>query len=337
MGAVMICNNCKGTILEKGEYIIDSYDKKDLESTDSKKEKNERLQECQKDFETKILEYGEIINNEEIEKIIYEKNKNINSEFRNINQEEILDKTSDTTNNYIFNEPPIKFKKDGTIYYGSWNCNFQKEGFGITINPDGSVYKGLYKQDSMNKFGIFIDKDGNYYKGDFKDGKKNGKGELFIKNIYKYNGDFNEDFQDGKGREESFKDGSIYEGNFIKGLKNGKGKLIFQDGTFYIGDFKNGKYDGNGLIKYSNGQSYEGEFRNNKLNGKGVFNWGDGKMYIGNYLNNKKHGFGKLKWNDDKFYEGYWINNKQHGNGFYYINGNKIRGIFRFGQLIMKK
>ena len=60
-------------------------------------------------------------------------------------------------------------------------------------------------------------------------------------------------------------------------------------------------------------------------------------MYIGNYLNNKKHGFGKLKWNDDKFYEGYWINNKQHGNGFYYINGKKIRGYFRFGQIIMKK
>ena len=77
----MMCKNCQGNILERGEYIIDSYDKKDLESSNSKKEKNEKLQECQRDFESKILEYGEIINKEEIENIIYEKNKNINSEF----------------------------------------------------------------------------------------------------------------------------------------------------------------------------------------------------------------------------------------------------------------
>ena len=90
-------------------------------------------------------------------------------------------------------------------------------------------------------------------------------------------------------------------------------------------------------VRYSNGQSYEGEFRNNKLNGKGVFNWGDGKIYTGNYVNNKKHGYGKLKWNNNSFYEGYWVNNKQHGKGIYCINENKIKGFFRFGQLILIK
>ena len=338
---VIICKNCKSNIIpEKGNYnLFDNDEKKENDSSFSNKERHnaEKLLEYQKDFELKLIDYGEIIENEEFEDIIREKNQNINSEIRNINQEEILDNTSDTSNNNIFNEPPIKFKKDGTIYYGGWNCNFQKEGYGITINPDGSIYKGLYKQDSMNKYGIFIDKDGNYYKGNFKDGKKNGKGELYMKNNFKYNGDFNEDFQDGKGREENFIDGSIYEGLFIKGIKNGNGKLIFKDGTYYTGEFKNGKYEGNGIIKYSNGESYEGEFKNNKLNGKGIFKWNDGKIYVGNYINNKKHGFGKFKWDDNTFYEGNWVNNKQHGNGLYYINGKKIRGIFRFGQIIMKK
>ena len=225
----MICQNCKSNLLiEKGDFNLIEEDEKKDESFFSKinKNQNEKLQEYQKDFESKLIDYGEIIKNEEIEEIISKKNKNINSEFRNINPGEILDKTSDTSNNYIFNEPPIKFKKDGSIYYGSWNCNFQKEGFGITINPDGSIYKGLYKQDSMNKFGIFIDKDGNYYKGNFKEGKKNGKGELYMKDLFKYNGNFNEDFQEGKGREESLKDGSIYEGNFFKRVKNRKRKII---------------------------------------------------------------------------------------------------------------
>ena len=171
----MICQNCKSNILiEKGDYSLISEEKND-ESFISKGKRKEKIEEYQKDFESKIIEYGEIIKNEEIEEIILKKNKNINSEFRKINEEDLLDKTIDTINNNTFNEPPIKFKKDGSIYFGSWNCNFQKEGFGITINPDGSIYKGLYKQDSINKFGIFIDKEGNYYKGDFKDGKKKRK------------------------------------------------------------------------------------------------------------------------------------------------------------------
>ena len=172
MGNTINCKNCKNKESEKSEYNFDNELKREIESSKREKIEMEKLEESKKNFESKILEYGEIIKEEEIEEILLQKNKNINSEFQKMNQTEILDKTSDTSINNIFYEPPIKFKKDGTIYFGGWNCNFQKEGFGITINSDGSVYKGLYKQDLIDKYGFFIDKNGNYYKGNFKDGKK---------------------------------------------------------------------------------------------------------------------------------------------------------------------
>ena len=49
-----------------------------------------------------------------------------------------------------------------------------------------------------------------------------------------------------------------------------------------------------------------------------------------------KHGFGRLSWNNNKYFEGYWINNKQHGEGMFYLNGKILKGIFRYGKMIMK-
>ena len=49
-----------------------------------------------------------------------------------------------------------------------------------------------------------------------------------------------------------------------------------------------------------------------------------------------KHGFGRLSWSDEKYFEGFWINNRQHGEGMFYLNGKVLKGIFRYGKMIMK-
>ena len=62
----------------------------------------------------------------------------------------------------------------------------------------------------------------------------------------------------------------------------------------------------------------------------------DGKEYEGSFVNEKKQGFGKLYWSPNQYYEGYWVNDKEHGEGFYFYNGKKLKGQFRFGKIILK-
>ena len=72
------------------------------------------------------------------------------------------------------------------------------------------------------------------------------------------------------------------------------------------------------------------------MNGKGKYIYTDGKEYNGDFQMGFKHGFGRLSWNNNKYFEGYWINNKQHGEGMFYLNGKILKGIFRYGKMIMK-
>ena len=242
-----------------------------------------------------------------------------------------------TNNNLLsLQEPMIKFP-DGEIYEGGWNLNNQRNGYGISVNKEGNVFKGLWENDNFGKYGAFIENNGNYYIGELENGKAKGKGEMYIKNKMKYKGEFNDDLPWGEGILENYKDNSIYKGEVINGVKEGYGELKFEDGTIYKGKFKNDKFNGKGEIIFSNGRKYEGDFKNNKMNGEGIFTWEDGKKYIGKYNDNIKQGRGKLFWNDNKYYEGEWFNNKPHGYGVYYLNGKLLKGKFRFGKIISQK
>jgi len=233
-------------------------------------------------------------------------------------------------------EPMIKFP-DGEIYEGGWNLKNQRNGYGISVNKEGNVFKGLWENDNFGKYGAFIENNGNYYIGELENGKAKGKGEMYINNKMKYKGEFNDDLPCGEGILENYKDNSIYNGNVLNGVKEGYGELKFEDGTIYKGEFKNDKFNGKGKIIFSNGREYEGEFKNNKMDGEGKFTWEDGKQYIGKYNDNIKQGRGKLCWNNDKYYEGEWFNNKPHGYGMYYLNGKLLKGKFRFGKIISQK
>jgi hypothetical protein len=54
---------------------------------------------------------------------------------------------------------------DGSIYYGYYSKNYEREGYGILILPDGSKYQGFFKLNKMNGRGRLISSDGDYYEG----------------------------------------------------------------------------------------------------------------------------------------------------------------------------
>ena len=279
-------------------------------------------------FENILKQHGEFILNKNITEILDE----INPIANKIPLKEGIENVQLTEDRFI--APPIKFTT-GEIYKGSWNKSNKRDGFGININPEGIIFKGLWDNDKVGKYGLFLDALGNYYLGDLCNGKSEGKGEMLVKDKMKYVGDFFNDVPNGNGILENYEDNTVYEGQVENGIKNGKGILKYSDGTKYKGDFKDDKFDGTGVLEFADGRKYEGEFHDNKIKGKGKFTWSDGKMYDGEYDDFMRNGNGKYFWDENKYYEGQWINNKQHGKGTIHYEGKEIKGTFRYGKIIM--
>ena len=235
-------------------------------------------------------------------------------------------------NNIIL--PPIQLS-NGEIYSGGWNLKGKKQGYGVSIDSDNNIYKGLWKNNNYGEYGCFIHNNGNYYKGKLIKGKANGKGEMFINKKLKYIGDFDNELPNGEGTIINYEDETNYNGHILNGAKEGYGVLEFNDGTKYEGEFKNDNYHGKGKIVYSDGSQYEGDFKNNMKDGKGIYVWPDGKVYEGDYVKDIRTGKGKLILEENKYYEGNWVNDQPHGKGYYNINGEILSGIFRYGKIII--
>ena len=277
-------------------------------------------------FKRIIKEQAKIISPKEFDNII-------TSQYPHLNRIPFPENRMPSNAKNIFSSQPIKFST-GEIYMGSWNSKNQRHGFGIGINPDGTLFKGLWKGDKVGNFGIFMEKNGDYYMGELKDGKFEGKGELEIQGSFRYTGEFKNVVIDGRGKMENYENECLYDGDWKEGVETGTGILEFSDGTKYEGEFKNGLYHGNGMITFSNGDKFEGEFVEGCIKGKGKYTWNDGEKYDGEYEDFMKNGFGKFYWNNDKYYEGMWLNNKQHGNGIIHYDDKEISGMFRFGKII---
>ena len=203
--------------------------------------------------------------------------------------------------------------KNGSIYVGYMDGNWQREGYGILLLNDGSKYEGTFKNNKFFGKGRLIKSIGEYYEGEFKNNKANGFGKLVKKNGAIYVGYWKNDKQQGKG-EEIFPDGSRYEGSFFIGNKNGYGKISWLDGSSYEGEFRNNYFEGKGTYRWKDGRIYTGEWKDKKMEGIGYFEWPDKKKYFGQYFNDMKNGFGIYICNSNK-YEGEWRNGKQNGYG----------------------
>lgn len=262
---------------------------------------------------------------------------------------------------------PIK-SSTGQIFMGEIDSSGKKQGLGMQIWQDGSIYEGFFYNDKPHKYGRSIDLLGNMYVGEWLNGTFCGKGSYFSNNkenplepceisrdieknakefhnkkesttIFQcissfYEGEWRDNKRHGYGKD-IWSDGSQYEGFFHEGKKQGKGKMEWNDGSRYVGEFVNDKIHGFGEYSWKDGRVYFGEWRDNHMNGKGLFTWEDGKSYEGDYLQDLKHGYGVFQWSNGEKYMGMWKQGKQEGLGrFFNENGEEKKGEWVDGKLI---
>ena len=202
----------------------------------------------------------------------------------------------------------------GEKYSGYFSPNWEKEIFGIQINPNGSKYVGLFKNGMYDGRGRLIFRKGDYFEGEFKNNKANGFGKYVNINGEIYIGNWVNDKQEGKG-ELILKNGSRYIGEFKNGMENGKGKIIWNDSSFYEGDFVDNNFEGYGIYMMRNKKNYIGQWKMGQMNGFGIFNYPDGKSYKGYFENDKKNGFGIYSGKNNMRYEGKYKKGRQYGIG----------------------
>ena len=71
---------------------------------------------------------------------------------------------------------PITTDRFGNKYYGEWDELGRKDGKGIQLYTNDSLYEGYWKEDKRNGRGRLIYDKGNVYNGEWKDGKQHGDG-----------------------------------------------------------------------------------------------------------------------------------------------------------------
>ena len=71
---------------------------------------------------------------------------------------------------------PLVTLDNGAEYEGEWDEMARKDGRGVQIWVDGSLYEGYWKMDKANGRGRLIHADGDVYNGEWKDDKAHGYG-----------------------------------------------------------------------------------------------------------------------------------------------------------------
>lgn len=211
----------------------------------------------------------------------------------------------------------IKYKND-SYYYGQLRKGTDvKEGRGVFVTEDGSLYEGFWKHGKQYGKGRMIYTSNAIYQGDWKSGEYHGLG-IYID--CDSGGMRKSQHKKGKAHGEGIElwpDGTTYKGQYKAGQKAGYGIFKWADGTHYQGGMKNDMLEGLGTLDLADGRKYEGTFKESKMHGEGTFTWPDGKKYVGAYVDGKKHGMGKLQWPDGKEYFGEWIDGKVHGEAMF--------------------
>ena len=95
---------------------------------------------------------------------------------------------------------PRTLVSKGEIYIGEWLVGTDvKEGRGISIWKDGSVYEGYHKNNLSYSIGRLLHADGDIYHGEFKSSKAHGLGYYLHKDGSCFRGYWKEDKQHGRG------------------------------------------------------------------------------------------------------------------------------------------
>lgn len=97
---------------------------------------------------------------------------------------------------------PITLIDNKTKYEGEWNLlTNERDGMGVLVWPDGSIYEGFWRRNKANGKGRLIHADKDVYLGDWLDDKAHGNGSYIHADGAKYVGEWYMDKQQGKGFE----------------------------------------------------------------------------------------------------------------------------------------
>ena len=125
------------------------------------------------------------------------------------------------------------------IYEGEM-VDSKREGRGICLYTDGTLYEGEWRRNMEHGFGKLMSSDRKkiIYEGEWERGKMQGTGTYYY------------------GSSDPLQLGSRYTGEFKENLRYGMGRYFLADGSIY-----------------------DGQWRDGVMNGLGVFTWPDSSMY----------------------------------------------------------
>mmetsp|Transcript_17334 Transcript_17334/g.20097 ORF Transcript_17334/g.20097 Transcript_17334/m.20097 type:complete len:282 (+) Transcript_17334:42-887(+) len=136
---------------------------------------------------------------------------------------------------------PLTKCDDGSIYLGQWNKETNKrEGRGVAILADGSLYEGFWHDDLKSGHGRLIFSSGDAYQGQWRHGVSCHYGVFVGFANYKVKGNWKYGKIHGQTYE-CLANGSTYKGDFEDGKKHGKGVFIFGPGHHYEGEMRENK------------------------------------------------------------------------------------------------
>ena len=213
-------------------------------------------------------------------------------------------------------------KSNSSLYYGEKNSlNHLAYGRGLLICSNGSHYLGYFKEDYFQDgLGKSINLDGNIYFGQFKQGIANGIGHFTTKSGNKFKGYWVDNKLDGFGIVSLEKGEQFYFGEVKKGIFNGIGKFNNKNEVEYQGEFVGGKMDGIGALFYKNKKEYKGQFKEGNKEGYGIMKWPTGEVYEGEWKNDSFK-FGTYSWANGNLFLGNFDNDSIEGMGTFYSAG----------------
>lgn len=149
---------------------------------------------------------------------------------------------------------------DGGIYFGQVTKTGDRQGFGIMLYNDDSLYQGEWHEDSKLGIGFEQGPLGSYH-GQYFQGLKHGAGTFYNRvNGEVYKGEWANDCRHGLARIDDAK-GNYFEGCFAHGLKNGFG-VMYKNDVVYQGAYKNGVKHGMFVFyKIDSQKSFQVEYR----------------------------------------------------------------------------
>ena len=131
-------------------------------------------------------------------------------------------------------------------YYGEFNFNGKRHGYGEYHWDSGNWYRGEFRNGVRTGYGEYHYYNGDWYEGPFLDGKFEGEG--------KYH----------------WASGELYIGHFSNDIMSGEATYYYTDGAIIIGRFRNDEPD-YGTFYWSANKYCRGYFRDWHLHGECIY------------------------------------------------------------------